>query len=155
MPYDIGAPHDAAPDPELIARIMPNPVLRPKPKEEKHRWEGKLKGETGSARKADFHIIAELCFCGAEVSGKGCSPEFPYSAAKEQRTFAISGSETARHVTIEVRFDSGYFNTRPFLLSGDIDSERRTITGTWTYSCGPECDCGGSTGRFDLNRVEE
>jgi hypothetical protein len=154
MPYDIGAP-DKAPDPELVARIMPKPVHRPKPKQDKHRWEGRLKGETGSAAKADFHIIAELCFCGGEVTGKGCSPEFPYSAVKEQRTFAVSGSEAAGHVMIEVRFDYGYFATRPFLLSGDMDGERRTITGIWTYTCGPDCDCGGSRGSFELKRIEE
>src|SRR5689334_4165248 len=108
MPYDIGAP-DEAPDPELVARIMPKPVLRPKLKEEKHRWEGRLKGETGSARKADFHIIAVLCFCGGSVSGKGASPEFPYSASVDQRTFTASGSEAGEHVTIEVGFDYGYF----------------------------------------------
>src|SRR5262245_31073330 len=127
MPYDNGASHDAAPDPELVARIMPKPVLRPKPKEEKHRWEGKLKGETGSAAKADFRVIAELLFRGGEVSGKGCSPEFPYSEAKENRTFAISGAEASGHVLVEVCFDFGYFHDRPFLLSGDMDAERKTI----------------------------
>ena len=153
MPYDAAAP-DQAPDPELVARIMPKPVHRPKPKDEKHHWEGKLKGETGSARKADFHVIAELCFCGGNVSGKGSSPEFPYSAKKDQRTFAISGAEASGHVIIELRFDHGYFHDRPFQLAGEFDGERKTITGTWIYTCGPDCDCGGSTGKFELRRVE-
>ncbi|HEV7692052.1 MAG TPA: hypothetical protein VGO52_14545 [Hyphomonadaceae bacterium] len=155
MPYDIGALHDAALDPAILARVMPKPVTRPKPKEDKHRWEGRLKGETGSARKADFHIIAQLCFCGGAVSGKGSSPEFPYSANEDQRTFAVSGSEAEGRVAIEVRFDHGYFQTRPFILSGELDAERKTMTGAWTYRCGPDCDCGGSTGRFELKRVEE
>jgi len=155
MPYDIGAPLDVALDPDLRARVNSKPVNRPKPKEERHRWEGRLKGESGSARKADIHVIAELCFRGGKITGQGCSPEFPYTASDGQRTFEVSGSEAGGRVTFEVRFDHGYFQTRPFMLAGDLDAERRTMTGAWTYSCGPSCDCGGSTGRFELKRVEE
>ncbi len=154
MPYDIGAPQDPASDPDLMRRIMPKPVLRPEPAAVPgDEWEGRLKGASGPARKVDFGVRAMLSFTGGEVTGAGRSPEFPYNEP-DCRGFAVAGSFSGSAVSIELCFESGFFRDKPFRLEGVIDAGRRTITGEWSYNCGPQCTCGDSTGSFDLVRVE-
>src|SRR5262245_36153856 len=108
MAYDIGLPEPPAVDPDLLRRIMPMPVLRPQPEATPDgHWEGRIKGASGSARRADFTVRAALVFSGAEVHGTGKSPEFPYNEPG-CRDFEVTGQVCADKVSIEILFAGGY-----------------------------------------------
>lgn len=119
------------------------------------RWEGHVKGATGSARQADFGLVVTLGFAAGLIVGDGRSPDFPRDGGDAARAVHISGTRTGDHVSFDLCFFADtYFKSRPFHFSGRLDSEERKIAGEWTFQCEPSCSCSGSTGSFTLNRVD-
>jgi len=132
-----------------IADLVPKAKVQPP-----SRWEGRIKGEFGSAARADFNVIATLAFGAGLFEGEGRSPEFPYGAADGDRVFYVSGDRQGDQVRFELCFyRDDYFNSRPYHLEGALDAEERLIRGRWRFSCGSDCDCGGSGGWFELRRI--
>lgn len=153
MAYDIGRP-DGPLDPGLLKTLFPKLTTKADPGiDPEGYWEGRIKGATGSARLADFTIRTSLIFAGGDVYGRGHSPEFPYANNPDQRTFRITGANGGNAVRLELLFDVGFCKDVPWRLDGAIDAERRRITGEWLYRC-EGCGCGGSTGWFELIRVD-
>jgi hypothetical protein len=118
-----------------------------------HQWEGRVKGETGSARNADFTIVTTMAIGAGLLEAEGRSAEFPYDS-EAQRGFTLSGARNGDQITFEMVFSlHPYFKSRPFVFDGRLDVEERTISGAWTFVCGADCTCGGSKGAFTMKRV--
>ena len=144
MPYD--ATTKAAPK----GRAKPGHATVP---EREYRWEGFLKGESGPAQRLRFEIACRLSFLAGRVIGSGQSADLPYDTDPAARQFTLNGERAGDHLMLTLRFTAGRVSELPFQLNGRIDAEQGFISGSWTWKC-PKCTCGGTSGHFELQRVE-
>jgi len=124
--------------------------LDPKPR---GAWEGKLLGATGSAADREVFVQAELRVVGQLIEGEGRAPKFPRPQPNSR--FALDGVVEGGKVEMAMWFEAELVSSIPFLLSGELDHEQRSIKGEWSCGCfQPEtCACGGARGTFHLYRV--
>ena len=144
MPYDTTT--KAAPK----GRVKPGRATVP---EREYRWEGFLKGEPGPAQRLRFEIACRLSFLAGRVIGSGQFADLPYDTDPAARQFTLNGERAGDHLMLTLRFTAGRVSELPFQLNGRIDAEQGFISGSWTWKC-PKCTCGGTSGHFELQRVE-
>jgi hypothetical protein len=139
------------------AHLAPLPQLDPLPKPEPEtRWEGRMCGETGPAAGADFHVSFVMALAGQVIAGSGCSSDFPRNAEPASRTFSLTGVRRGASVSLEFWFDHSVIGRGGFMIDAAFTSvEEDRLEGRWTYRCGPSCGCGGSSGRFEAEKVVE
>jgi hypothetical protein len=137
-------------DDTAMPKLDPLPLAEP----DSH-WEGRLRGATGSARRANFSVAMRFGLRGGMISGAGSSAEFPYDVGPAQRTFTVTGQRSGATVLIDIWFDHDFMGRCAFSLSGLINEDESEINGSWTWRCKRECDCGGSSGTFVLMRVDD
>ena len=151
-------PFDSPPTPEdrkrLDAPLALKPLLMPAPRPAPdHEWQGRMRGLSGSARRADIDLRIRLRLGRSALAGEGCALGFPYNASDAQRAFAVDGPREGQTVRFEIVFGTAFFRDKPFCLTGSLNAQESEITETWTFSCG-HCDCGCSHGTFTLTRID-
>ena len=124
--------------------------LDPKPR---GAWEGKLLGEAGSAADREVFVQAEMRIVGNLIEGEGRSPKFPKPQPGSR--FSLDGVVEGGRVEMALWFEAEQVSRIPFLLTGEVDAEGRSIRGEWSCGCfQPEtCACTGARGTFHLRRV--
>ena len=150
MDFDLDRKQRDRRAPAAMPQLDPLPAAEP----DSH-WEGRLRGATGSAARANFDVAMRFGLRGGMITGAGRSAVFPYDAPEDKRTFSVTGQRSGATMMIDIWFDHDFMGRCAFALTGTIDEEEREIHGSWTWRCKPDCDCGGSTGTFVLTRVDD
>jgi hypothetical protein len=145
MPYDSTA--KAAPK----GRTKPGRATVPEPE---YKWEGFLKADAGPAQRLRFEIECRLSFLAGRVIGSGHSADLPYDTDPAARQFTLNGERMGDQLMLTLQFTAGRVSELPFQLDGQVDAVQSFISGSWTWKC-PNCTCGGTTGHFELRRVEQ
>ena len=116
-------------------------------------WEGKLVGDAGSAADREVFVQAEMRIVGGIVEGEGRSPTFPKPQPGSR--FSLDGVVEGVRVDMSLWFEAEPVSRIPFLLSGEVDAEGRSIRGEWSCGCFQPgtCACNGARGTFQLYRV--
>lgn len=132
----------------LLERL---PALGPE-----HTWEGSLIGATGNAAKSNIGIRAVLRFAHGLVEGTGRVSGLAQTRPTWDDSLEISGTRDGGVVHLQIWFAAAAFARSSFVLSGELSTDERQISGTWVVGCfdPPGCGCQGGGGTFRLDRVE-